>query len=529
MSTLAGTVPPSSQRSELEDGVGADGDDETRGDQDAVQTERGHQNRFPPREQRLAVALQLDVHGSSAVLNSNNEMARSRFVALMHEARELARQRSGAQWALGELRWDNIRACFASLSEAAECALKLAHLFADPRLQLDHSLPHLPPRIALHVGLVHEPPNAPDGDAFAVVECVEKLVAPGEIWLTEQAAVLAPQGRPFTVEYVGTQNLPKVGTQSLYRISRSTWTGKDGSGGHTVAGGVDVIASSLSILDRGTEAEQDSVLAALADVVDQRACEALLKVAGSPERPFRQRRLALLGLRSHVSPDISKRLVGLLEVQTSEPSRRMLLQLLGHTGDEEVLPAIVKVIENGDASVETREAALLATYGLPTGTYTGRLRKLIANALDDPDELLLVRAAAVAAASLRQDVRLVDLLTRVALNSDFPLEVRAVALEALLSRSNLPALIIPLAADLSEPGPLREPVLDRLAFSRTPEAVEVLNQVTRRGGDPLRGYAAAQLLAASAATTRPRPIPAMPSSWIETVLKNRRDEWLRGA
>lgn len=510
--------------------MGADDNDENQ----HSEYRRGQEPDPPPHEdfaaprQRLAVALQLDLHGSSAVLSSEDENLRSSFLDAMRRARALTGRQSGKQWKPAELRWDSIRACFSSVSEAAACALALNHLFADPDLQLQHGLPELPPRIAVHVGLVHEPPSAPDGDAFATLDSVEKRVTPGEIWLTEQAAVLASRSLANRIEYIGAQTFPKIGRQYLYKLVRGVRVAREGRPSGTVARQADAVSVSLDVLEHGSEAEQDGVLAAFNDVVDQRACDALLQVAESSTRPFRQIRLALLSLQRHVSPDITIRLVGLLEADTREPSRRLLLQLLGRTGDESALPAILRVIENGDASVETREAAFLAGHALPVGIHGARLRRAIGNELNDLQEPLLVRAAAVAAANVRGK-SLTESLTRVVLNEELEFDVRGVALEAVLSVPRLPTGLRNLAADVSASASLREPVLDRLALTRAPDALEVLQEVASRGGDPLRGYAAAQLLSASGAATRPRPLPTTPSSWIAAVLREREEHWERGA
>lgn len=449
----------------------------------------------------LAAAMQLDLVGSTGVFTSGSERHRERFRQHMQVARAKAEVAGRDLWQLPPSRGDEIRQCFASPSEAAECA-KLLLMHFTPEAHSAIGLPHMPPRVALHWGRVDAPGGFAEGEAFLEVAAIEREVEPGEVWATETFAAIYENDRApgIRFDYIGKHSFEKLqGQRGIYRLVVDETVSPRPTSGRR-----DPVDTAIEILRSGSDAEREDALIALGHLHSRRSTMALLDVANDISGSARHRHAALRSLAQLADSDASGGLRLLLPKVDDAPTRRLVVHALGAIKDSDNVGELLTVAEVSTEPIEVRETALLGLHGTPPGREAGRIGAVLSKLLIDPN-VDVVRAAAVAASMAPATdgplrARLVECLA----NRSLPEEVRQAAFESLPATEDLEPSVKDIAQDITQPSSLRRVVLDCL-MEIAGEDLRRLEEVSQNTVDPLRTYALIGL--SQVHGTAPRPVP----------------------
>ena len=294
----------------------------------------------------------------------------------------------------------------------------------------------------------------------------------------------------------------------------------------------DPIATAKQLLDHRDPSSQASAVQVLSTLESQETTDKLTEIATDSEVDLRVRHAALVTLRERRDYIDVKRVKDAYtrEDGSSTEIRAQLLLVLGASDDENIINTLISAVMEKSAigSSRIREAALLAMHG-----YRATLIKsCILGALDDSDEVEVRKAACVAAAGSRyMEKDVCGKLKEIVENSEFPIDLRSVACEALCSQEPTGSLIKMLAKfaqDYRLPLTLRSYAMEGLSQSDDPDALLAMEEVARRNGDELQGDASALLAAMRVPRRRERRRARRPASDIAEVIRlrsrPRRDE-----
>lgn len=471
-------------------------------------------DRDPWQEQephRLACELRLDLRGSSAAAKSHE----SAFLDLIDRLLDVARQHRPIRLRDAEEAYDRVVttdtgdglvAFFDDPRMAAECALALRGECGSLRWERA-GLPRLVPRIALHVASYAQRAQARLKGAAAITSArLEPVVTPGEIWVTEtfSAVFRSLNSTYLELDYLGKRRWAKdYGEAPVYRLAPTA----PERAATERAMSPEMLA--LELAADGADEQRLRALDVLGAFSGHESRRLLEKIATDKAEPFELRRMALLSLEEHNSPDSTTVLIELLR-SAKHPApavAELAIQVLGAVGDQRAVTALVKFVnplilgapgDSNSVAVELGRCALLSLRHFRASIAGDKALKVL-EARTEPDLLV---AACVAAAAQNPKVDLMARLSALAVNGEIAAQVRSVALEALISQQRRPGTELGgLAGDATQeesvagllapdtPMELRQLAVIYLAGCATESAIAHLLDLARTAADPLRGLA----------------------------------------